>query len=91
MFNNIGEKIKTLAIIITILGIVASVISGIAFIVSSIVDSYDVSRLAAGIILGVLTMVVGSLLSWISSFLLYGFGELIENSTIIKEKFADKE
>lgn len=90
MFNNIGEKIKTLAIIITILGIIASVISGIAFIVSSIVDSYDVSRLAAGIILGVLTIVVGSLLSWISSFLLYGFGELIENSTILKEKFADK-
>ena len=91
MFNNIGEKIKTLATIITILGIIASVISGIAFIVYSIVEAYDVSRLVAGIILGVLTMVVGSLISWISSFLLYGFGELIENSTILKEKFADKE
>ena len=91
MFHNIGEKIKILATIMTILGIIASVISGIAFIVYSIVEAYDVSGLVAGIILGVLTMVVGSLLSWISSFLLYGYGELIENSTIIKEKLADKE
>lgn len=31
-------------------------------------------------------MIGGSLLSWLSSFVLYGFGELIENSAIIAGK-----
>ena len=71
MFKNIGGKIKTLAIAITSAGILVSIFLG--FVLS------DKDNLK----LGILIAIVGSLISWISSFLLYGFGQLIDNSDII--------
>ena len=65
MFDNIGDKIKTLAKVSTVLGIVISVIYGIVLMVSDL------------IFVGFLVMILGSLLFWISSFTLYGFGEMI--------------
>lgn len=70
MFDNIGGKIKTLAQVVTWVGIIASVISGVALIAIN-------GRL---IIIGLMVMIFGALVSWISSFLLYGFGQLVENS-----------
>jgi hypothetical protein len=72
MFDNIGGKIKTLAKIICWLGIIISVISGMVLI--------GISGLVS-----VLTIIAGSLTSWIGSFSLYGFGELIEKTTEIAE------
>lgn len=72
MFDNIGGKIKGLASILTWIGIVASVIIGIIFI-------------ADGDGGGILIMILGSLTSWLSSLLLYGFGELIENTSTIAQ------
>ena len=69
-FENIGSKIKTLAVVLTVVGIVASVIFG--FFILSANAGY-----------GLLIMVVGSLISWVSSFFTYGFGELIEKTTEI--------
>lgn len=80
MFNNIGKKIKTLVMIVFVLGCVGS---GIAMIViwSKIPD---ISRYNAGA--GVLTFFggllaggVSFLFSWIGSFFLYGYGELIDS------------
>lgn len=71
MFDNIGGKIKAVAQVVTWLGIIASVIGGIAIMVS--LESP----------MGVLVMVGGSLISWLSSLALYGFGQLIENTDII--------
>lgn len=75
MFKNIGKKIKTLAQVICWIGIVCSVLSGIGMMVS---DS-DM------IVVGILMIPVGALASWIGSFMLYGFGELVENSTVLAE------
>mgnify|MGYP007120306613 CR=1 FL=1 len=80
MFNNIGKKIKTLATVITILGISVSVIFGVAVIAGYM--SYF-RGFSTGVASGLIVMVVGSLASWISSFLLYGFGELIEKTSEI--------
>lgn len=71
MYNNIGGKIQILAIVLCVLGIIACVITGIVFLVEEWVGP------------GILIMIVGSLLSWVSSFFLYGFGQLIENSDIL--------
>ena len=76
MFDNIGGKIKTLASVITWLGIVGSVIIGIILMATA------EELIFAGIIIAI----VGSISSWIGSFLLYGFGELVENSAIIAQK-----
>lgn len=73
MFKNIGKKIKTLAKVICIVGIVASVILGISMILTSTQTGY-------GIIIGIVYLLLGPLFSWIGSFALFGFGELIDNS-----------
>ena len=70
MFSNISGKIKTLAQALCWIGIVGSVISGLAMMGSG-------GDLA---LLGFVVIVIGSLLSWVSSFTLYGFGQLIENT-----------
>lgn len=67
MFNDIGGKLKGLAKVTTILGIISSVLSGI-------VQMFDQP------LVGILTMVLGSVLFWISSFTIYGLGQLIENT-----------
>ena len=76
MFNNIGGKIKTLASVITWLGIGLSVIIGIVLMVMA----------EELILIGLIVAILGSIFSWIGSFLIYGFGELIENSSIIAKK-----
>lgn len=73
MFNNIGGKIKALAQVICILGILLSVIIGLVFM------AMDEDL----VLIGLVIMIVGSLFSWIGSFMTYGFGQLIENSDII--------
>ena len=87
MFDNIGSKIKGLAKVITWLGIILSVIAGIVQISGG--SSY--SRYGGSnplFLTGILTIVLGSLAAWISSFLLYGFGELVENSSRIADQLG---
>ena len=81
MFDNIGGKIKALAKVFCWLGIIASIISGAAIIVQASQQRYNSG---VGILYGVLIIVGGSLISWISSFFTYGFGQLIENTDRIK-------
>lgn len=84
MFDNIGSKIKTVAATIAWLGIVGSIIIGI-IIIAEANDSYYPS--ATETLRGWLVIIVGSLSSWVSSFTLYGFGQLIENTDIISSKY----
>ncbi len=72
MFNNIGEKIKNLASFFAIIGIIVSCMTGLMMITSG-EDSF--------ILVGFIVMVVGSLVAWISSWILYGYGELIEKAS----------
>lgn len=65
MFTNIGGKIKKLTVFMMILNIISSIILGIYLIYLQGIT-------------GVLVLVFGPIFSWISSFILYGFGELIE-------------
>ena len=74
MFDNIGSKIKTLAIVCAWIGIIGSFIGGI----------YVMAELDVGI--GFLIMIAGSLVSWIGSFFMYGLGQLIENSDILVQQ-----
>lgn len=81
MFSNIGGKIKKLAMVITVAGIVLSVIAGIV--------QMSLSRGGGGIFFsGILTMIMGSLAAWVSSFILYGFGQLVEDTGDIKRSLS---
>lgn len=69
MFQNIGEKIKTLAIACTIFGCLFSVVGAIICWCMEIVWA------------GFVVLIAGCLFSWIGSFALYGLGELIIQTT----------
>ena len=71
MFDNIDSKLKTLATTLCVILIICSIIAGIAIMAT--VD----------FLIGLLIAAVGSLLSWASSFFIYAFGQLIENSETI--------
>lgn len=73
MYNNIGGKIKGLTKTIAVLGALAPIVIGLGLMFS------DENLF----LVGLLVIAVGCLISWISSWLLYGFGELIENTALI--------
>ena len=83
MFNNIGRKIKTLAKVITGIGITASIIYGAVVV--------RLSNSPIFIMQGLIIMIVGSLISWLSYVTLYGFGQLIENTDILVSVHRNKE
>ena len=66
MFDNIGSKMKTLAKTIFWIETVAFLILGLAI---SIADFA---------LIGIAIIIVGPLVAWISSWFLYGFGEVID-------------
>lgn len=75
MFNNIGGKLKDLAVAITVIGMYASAITSIIFL-------EHISTMW----IGFLILVLGSLFSWLGSFFVYGFGQLIESTQKIENK-----
>ncbi len=85
MFDEIGKKIKKLAEILCWIGIVVSII--MTFVLWGIgADSYEPeSYIWSGLIIGIL----GSLTSWVGSFFMFGFGDLIDSTAQLKEKFCN--
>lgn len=77
MFDHIGTKVKKLAKVFFIIGCIIAVIGGSALI--NVVG-----------IVGFLVIPAGIVLAWISTFLLYAFGQLVENSDIQTELMAQK-
>lgn len=88
MYSNIGKKIQKLAMVCAILGMIGSVSIG-----GSLISSADNSILGTNeslIVIGIIVIVLGSILSWVLSFVLYGFGRLVENSDIIARQYRRK-
>ena len=73
MFENIDEKLKTLAVVQCIVGILGSVI-------------FSFFLLHTFFLIHILVVLVGSLMSWLSSLTTYGLGEAIEKATIAAEQ-----
>lgn len=82
MFNNIGKKIKTLAKVLCWIGISASVMGGI-FTMMLASDIDDIL-----FIIGLLIIVLGPLVSWVSSFSLYALGEIVVKLTEISDNIS---
>ena len=85
MFDNIGGKIKNLAQVLCWIGIIASVVGAIALWAQNS-RYYNTIALGFGVLIG------GAVGSWVGSFFMYGFGELIEETTLnrqINERILD--
>ena len=74
MYDNIGGKIKGLAKAIFIIGAVVSFIAGIALMLVN--DNL--------IFVGVLIWFLGIIVAWVSSWVIYGFGEIIDKVSDIE-------
>lgn len=79
MYNNIGQKIKTLAKVICICIAVVWIIIGFSLILNRYSSPFV--RL-----MGLLIILIGPLFAWVNSFLLYGYGELIEQNAEIRKE-----
>ena len=64
LYENIGKKLKSAAIIIFIIGAIAAILTGI-----SLLTNLDT------IIFGIIIIIAGSICAYISSWGLYAFGE----------------
>jgi len=81
MFENIGKKIMNLAKFLCWIGIIFTISGGIA---SILISPFFTDVISIWIVVrGLLIAIIGPFVSWVSSFVLYGFGRLIENSDIL--------
>lgn len=79
VFNNIGKKIKKLAEIFAIIGIILSIFLGINDIANYVeLGSSAQSQNKYILFAGIFWLIIGPIVSWIASFCLYGFGELVD-------------
>ena len=85
MFANIGRKIKNFAKFSFGIGVLVSIIGAIYVIVSSLNGREPI----VGILTGLLIAVGGVIVSWLQTFLLYGFGELVDSNQKILRGYND--
>lgn len=77
LYGDIGRRIKYLAFAVCMIGCVSSVLSG-CFIIFTSYEYVDVDPLT-----GLFIVVFGPIASFISTWVLYGFGQLIENTNVL--------
>ena len=90
LYGEIGKKIKLAAYVTFIVEAVIAVLEGLAvpIILFTTVDD-SILMFLLGILLGALAAALGILVAWVSSWLLYGFGELIDKSCDIEKNTSD--
>ena len=77
MYENIGEKIKGLAKAMFIVEAIGAVITGIALPATD--DDF--------ILAGLLTLFCGPIVAWVSSWVLYAFGQFVEDTHAMRKKY----
>lgn len=90
MFDNIGRKIKGLARLVFLVGLL---FSGIGMI-SMWITGMGLGDHAGGFtifLVGFLIGAVGCLLSWIAGCMLTGFGQLVEDAEAIRHNTEDSQ
>lgn len=96
LFSNPGGKICMLGKIVTAIGMVISVITGISSIVGAGCSAVTINRWAgmssgvnavfgAGLVAGIIAMIAGCLISWIWGLVIYAFGDLVRKTNEIAE------
>lgn len=80
LYDNIGEKIQNWAKWIFIILAIGSIIIGISMMAGA--PDFDTFPF----IMGIITIIVGPLVSYVSSWLLYAFGQLVEDISAIRRQ-----
>ena len=77
LYENIGGKIKNCAKGIFIIEAIGSIIAGLVLLFTD----EDL------ILYGLLTLVCGQIVAWVGSWILYAFGELVEDTHAIRNEY----
>ena len=85
LFSNIGKKIMSLAKILCWVGISCSVIAWVSGLIAS-ADSYEPG---ITILLSFVVLVVGFLISWIGSWTMYSFGQIVDDNQNMRAEIVD--
>ena len=95
MYEEIGKKIKILAKVSFVIGIIVSIILGFYIIKfgkslnqENVVISGKSLNQENVVIVGIIVIIVGIIISWISSWALYCIGESNEKVDILLHKFS---
>lgn len=77
VFQNIGSKIKTLAKIVLVGGVFISILLAVIQLATADDAYFEDAAKELGFVL----LIGGPIASYISSILIYGFGQLVENTS----------
>lgn len=86
MFNNIGKKIKIYTSVIFYMNVFFNIVAG-GIVFGLGLTNKQVLLMVIGVIIGV----VGTFLAWISSFVLYAYGQMSEDIHFIREYIANED
>lgn len=87
MYNNAGTRIKGLAMVFCVLGVIASVllaVAGYQLTMSLTSSVFHEGNAGVAIIVALVVFAVFAVISWLGYLLLYGFGELIDETCQIR-------
>lgn len=87
LFRNIGKKIKLLTKVIFWVGVAISVIAAIVLFVLALLPQYlPLSQGFATV--GIIWLIGGPIAMWVFCAFLYAFGELVDNTSEIKDRLS---
>jgi hypothetical protein len=75
LYDNIGSKIKGFAKLIFIVCSIATIIVGFTLILLEVYSA------------GIILLILGPIVTWVSSWILYAFGELVEDVHDMRSKY----
>ena len=87
LFRNIGKKIKLLVKVIFWAGVAIFVIAAIVCFVLAVLPQYRPFS-AQFAIAGIECLIGGPIAMWLSCILLYAYGELVDNTSEIKDRLS---
>ena len=86
MFNNPGEKLKTLAKIVFYVLLFLPLVTGIVMVIMGLIDGFGGEGFGiSAVLIGILLLALGFANAWLGSIFLYAFGELVENSAATRK------
>lgn len=87
--QNIQKIAKILFWVILVIGILLGIAAAVSLYAFLRIEN-DVSRLLFGVVALLISLAISFPLAWITECLLSGFGELVENTAVIREAVAPK-
>lgn len=99
MFKNVGKKIKTLAKVFYWILFITYCLAGLILLVYAIYEGivlfnanrteHGILSIVVGVVGAAIAVGLGVLFGWLSNVLLYGFGELIDQTMEINRKMGN--